>query len=304
MSAGRFAPSPTGRLHLGNLRTAMLAWLAARATDRHFLLRFEDLDSSTVRAEHYATQADDIEALGLHWDGEPVNQSDRRHLYNSALERLSGEGLVFSCYCSRREIREATQAPNGPYNPRVYPGTCRNLSTGERAEREAGGRPPALRLRGDLVEYSFEDLMVGPVTGVVDDVVVQRNDGTPAYNLAVVVDDHEQGIDQVVRADDLVSSTPSQLHIAAALGYAVPAYLHVPLVLGPTGKRLAKRDGAVTMPDRLDLGETPSQVLSLLAASCGLCEPGESVTPEALIPRFADALASTTWTIPTELGIT
>ena len=302
-AAGRFAPSPTGDLHLGNLRTALIAWLAARSTGRRFLLRFEDLDTSSIREEFYRTQADDLAALGLAWDEPPVNQSDRRDRYTAALDRLAEADLLFNCYCSRREIREATQAPNGPYNPRVYPGTCRHLTAVERAEREAAGRPPALRLRGDLVRYEFDDLVAGAASGEVDDVVVQRNDGTPAYNLAVVVDDHEQGIDQVVRADDLVSSTPSQLHIATLLGYGVPEFWHVPLVLGPEGKRLAKRDGAVTLADRRELGESAADVLSILAVSCALAEPGEPVTAEGLIPRFAERSPTDLATIPQALEI-
>lgn len=302
-AAGRFAPSPTGDLHLGNLRTALIAWLAARSTDRRFLLRFEDLDAGSVREEFYGSQAADLAALGLEWDEDPINQSDRRERYTAALDRLAGAGLLFNCYCSRREIREATQAPNGPYNPRVYPGTCRELTAAQRAEKEAAGRPPARRLRGELVRYEFDDLVVGRAHGEVDDVVVQRNDGTPAYNLAVVVDDHEQGIDQVVRADDLVSSTPTQLHIAALLGYEIPEFWHVPLVLGPEGKRLAKRDGAVTMTDRRALGETPADVLSILAASCGLAEAGEPVTAVDLVARFAARSPADFATIPQALSI-
>lgn len=286
MPSGRFAPSPTGRLHLGNLRTALVAWLFARHDGSPFLLRFEDLDQGSVRAEHYSTQAEDLLALGLDWDGEPIRQTDRLDVYRSTIDRLVDAGLVYGCYCSRREIREATQAPNGPWSHGHYPQTCRNLSARQRAEREAAGRPPALRLKGPDAALHFEDLLCGPVSGEVDDAVIQRNDGTPAYNLVVMIDDVEQGIDLVVRADDLLDSTLRQLHVCNVLGYEPPSFAHVPLVLAPTGDRLAKRDGAVTLEDRRNLGETPGQVLSFLGQTLGLNQPGEPVTARELLARF------------------
>ncbi len=300
MSAGRFAPSPTGRLHLGNLRTGLLAWLAARSTDRQFLLRFEDLDKVSVRDEHYETQLADLSALGIDWDGEPVRQTERLDRYEDALDQLLTDDRLYPCYCSRREIREAVQAPNGPQTGGLYPGTCRSLTASERAAREAE-RPAALRLRAEGAEQSYVDRVLGPISRVIDDIVVRRNDGTPAYNLVVVLDDDAQGIDQVVRADDLVDATPSQVYIAGLLGIASPEYLHVPLVLGHTGIRLAKRDGAVTLGDRQELGESNEDVLSILAASCGLAEPGERVTASDLIPRFAARPTPSFADIPTTL---
>ena len=287
MPSGRFAPSPTGRLHLGNLRTGLIAWLFARHDDSPFLLRFEDLDHGSVRAEHYATQAEDLRALGLDWDGDPIRQTERLELYRSTIDQLIADGLVYPCYCSRREIREATRAPNGPWSHGHYPRTCRHLSARQRAEREAAGRPPALRLKAPETVLHFDDLLCGPTSGVVDDAVIQRNDGTPAYNLVVMIDDVEQGIDLVVRADDLLDSTPRQLHVCNVLGCEPPAFAHVPLVLAPSGDRLAKRDGAVTLEDRQRLGETPGQVLSFLGQSLGLNEPGEPVTSSDLVDRFA-----------------
>lgn len=285
MSTGRFAPSPTGRLHLGNLRTALAAWLFAKHNNGHFLLRFEDL-MPAVRDEHYQTQAHDLAALELHWDDDPICQSERLDIYRDAIAQLVNQDLVYPCYCSRKDVREATQAPNGLYRTRHYPGTCRDLTAAQRAEREASGRPPALRFRSDGETRSFTDLVAGPFSSELDDFVVQRGDGTPAYNLAATVDDAAQGIDLVVRADDLLDSTPRQLVLLDALGLPTPSHAHVPLVLNEAGDRLAKRDGAVTLEDRIALGQSPLEVRSILAASLDLCEPGEQPSLDELLDRF------------------
>ncbi len=281
---GRFAPSPTGPLHLGNLRTALLAWLFARSTGARFLVRMEDLDAGRVRAGIADAQLDDLRAIGLDWDEPVVWQSQRLDLYRDAIAELEEAGLVYSCFCTRAEIRAAASAPHGP--ERAYPGTCRELSRAERATREANGRPPALRFRADEARFAFYDTVLCRREGVVDDFVLRRGDGTPAYNLAVVVDDADQGIGQVVRGADLVDSTPRQLLLARALGLPEPSYAHVPLVLGPDGSRLAKRHGAVTLADRRAHGESPDEVRSWLAASVGLAQPGERVAPEELVGRF------------------
>lgn len=283
---GRFAPSPTGRLHLGNLRTALVAWLFSRSTSGDFLLRFEDLDTASIRSEHYATQRADLAALGVTWDDEPVRQSERAHLYHEALSALVRADLVYPCYCSRKDIRDATQAPNGPYQTRKYPGTCRDPGPARRREIEESGRPAALRMRADGRSIAFDDVVHGRFVGVLDDFVLRRNDGTPAYNLAATVDDLAQGIDLVVRADDLLDSTPRQLALIEALGARPPQYAHVPLVLNAAGDRLAKRDGAVTLDDRRALGESPHDVLRLLASTLGLCGPDEEITAELLVTRF------------------
>ena len=283
---GRYAPSPTGTLHLGNLRTALLAWLFARAAGSEFLVRIEDLDTGRVREGIDQQQLADLQAIGLDWDPPVVKQSERLELYADAIARLDAEGLLYPCFCTRREIREAASAPHGPLPEGAYPGTCRELSATARAEREATGRPPALRLRASDVLVRFEDRLLGPTEGVVDDLVVRRNDGAPAYNLAVVVDDAAQGIEEVVRGADLLEGTPRQIHLARTLGLAVPAYAHVPLVLGPDGSRLAKRHGAVTLADRLDRGEQPSQVRGALMASVGLATPGEEPSMDELLERF------------------
>lgn len=286
---GRFAPSPTGQLHLGNLRTALLAWLFARSAGGRFLVRMEDLDRVTSSPEHERAQLRDLALLGLDWDGEIVHQSERFDAYNDAIERLTAMGLTYPCFCSRREIREASAAPNGTSPEGRYPGTCRHLTSEARARREASGRPAALRLRADGRQLSFTDRVHGDTSGVVNDIVLRRNDGVPAYNLAVVVDDAEQGINQVVRGDDLLPSTPSQVGLAELLGLPVPSFAHVPLILGPDGARLAKRHGAVTLSDLAAVGVTPDAVRALLASSVGLCAPTEHVTMDDLLERFNPA---------------
>ena len=299
MADGRFAPSPTGPLHLGNLRTALLAWLFARSAGSRFLLRIEDLDPVAAREEIEQRQLDDLAALGLDWDGAVVRQSARTAVYVEALDRLDAAGLLYPCYCTRREVLEAAAAPHGDLPEGAYPGTCRDLTADQRAEREAAGRPPALRVRADGAEASFVDRLHGPQRGAVDDFVVRRNDGTPAYNLAVVVDDAAQAIGEVVRGDDLLPTTPRQVWLAGALGVAPPTYAHVPLVLAPDGRRLAKRDGAVTLADVADRrGEDPVAVRSRLAASLGLAAPGEPVTMAQLADRFDPAaIPHDPWTL-------
>jgi glutamyl-tRNA synthetase len=286
---GRYAPSPTGTLHLGNLRTALLAWLYARAQGAPFLLRVEDLDAGRVRAHLEAEQLADLHTLGLDWDGEVVRQSERLDGYAAALTRLEADGSVYPCWCTRAEIREAASAPHGPLPEGHYPGTCRRLTAAQRAEREASGRPPALRVDAGAARVAFTDRLHGPQEGVVDDFVVRRNDGAFAYNLAVVVDDGAQGVGEVVRGDDLLDSTPRQLWLAARLGLPEPSFAHVPLVLGGDGARLAKRHGAVTLADRLELGEPVDAIRARLAASVGLCDPAERPSPAELVARFDPA---------------
>lgn len=279
--AGRYAPSPTGELHLGNLRTAVLAWLFARSTGRRFLLRIEDLDVNRVRPGLAHQQERDLLALGVTFDDHPVVQSLRFDRYHAALEQLTG--LTYECFCTRREIAEAASAPH--HGLRRYPGTCRDLSEIERALRRRT-RAPALRLRGDGATQTVHDELHGQITGVVDDFVLRRADGLVAYHLAVVVDDAEMEIDQVVRGDDLLTSAPGQAYLAGLLGVPAPVYAHVPLAVGPSGNPLAKRDGAVTLSDLAALGVGPEQVLNLIAVSLQLAEKGEPVTLESLLDRF------------------
>jgi glutamyl-tRNA synthetase len=289
-SDGRFAPSPSGPLHLGNLRTALLAWLFARSAGARFLVRIEDLDAGRSRRGHEAGQLADLAALGLDWDGPVLRQSEQRERHRAALETLRAAGRVYPCWCTRAEIREAASAAHGPLPEGLYPGTCRHLSAAQRAERErGGGRPPALRLDADGERIAFVDRLHGSVEALVDDLVLWRGDDTPAYNLAVVVDDAEQRIGEVVRGEDLLDTTPRQLLVQRLIGLPAPSYAHVPLVLGPDGARLAKRHGAVTLADRAARGEAPAYVLAWMARSLGLAAAGEAVDPALLLARFDPA---------------
>jgi glutamyl-tRNA synthetase len=284
MSYGRFAPSPSGDLHLGNLRTALLAWLCARSTGRGFLVRMEDLDGERTVPGADRRQLADLATLGLDWDGEVVYQSQRLELYDAAIGRLIGQGLTYDCFCTRREIREAASAPQGAAGPGAhhYPRTCRNLTGAAREKLIAAGRPPALRLHAQVHELTIRDGLHEDYAGPVEDIVLRRNDGLPAYHVAVVVDDAGQGIDQVVRGDDLLAVTPSQAHLADLIGLPRVGYIHVPLALNAEGRRLAKRDGAVTMPRLASIGVGPAHVLGRLAASLGLVGAREIVSPEGV----------------------
>jgi glutamyl-tRNA synthetase len=246
---GRFAPSPTGTLHVGNLRTALLAWLFARSAGARYLVRMEDLDQGRVQSGAAERQLRDLRAIGLDWDDEVIWQSTRAEAYELAIHRLRDAGHLYECFCTRAEIRAASSAPHGALPEGAYPGTCLKLTEAERRRKRAGGRPPALRVRADAARVAFTDRLHGPQEGVVDDFVVRRNDGAPAYNLAVVVDDAWQAIREVVRGDDLLETTPRQIFLAGLLEVEPPAHAHVPLVLGPDGARLAKRHGAVTLED-------------------------------------------------------
>jgi glutamyl-tRNA synthetase len=298
--AGRYAPSPTGELHLGNLRTALFAWLFARSSGRRLLHRIEDLDAARVRPGMADQQLADLAALGITFDGEPVVQSQRLAAYQEALVRLADK--TYECFCSRREIAEAASAPHG----RVarYPGTCRNLTKAERIDR-GRRRQPALRLRAEGAKHTVHDMLHGDITAEVDDVVLRRNDGVPAYNLAVVVDDAFSGVDQVVRGDDLLPTAVTQAFLAELLGHRAPSYAHVPLAVNEAGLRLAKRDGAVTLPELAARGMESDAVLGLIAESLNLASRSERVSPEALLRRFdPQRLPRTPWVvIPRVLGV-
>ncbi|WP_188536305.1 tRNA glutamyl-Q(34) synthetase GluQRS [Kocuria dechangensis] len=289
--AGRYAPSPSGDLHLGNLRTALLAWAFARSTGRRFVLRIEDIDR--VRPGAAERQLADLAALGLDWDGEPLLQSAREAEHRAVVARLTAGGRTYECYCTRREIQAAASAPHGA--PGAYPGTCRDLDDAERARRRAE-RPPAVRLRAEVGSFTVQDRLHGAHTGLVDDFVLLRNDGRPAYNLAVVLDDAHQGVDQVVRGDDLLPSTPRQAYLAAVLGLPEPEWVHVPLVLNPHGQRLAKRDGAVTLADLAAAGHGPAEVMGWIGRSLGL--PGRVRTAQDVLAVFdEDALPREPWVV-------
>lgn len=287
--AGRYAPSPSGPLHLGNLRTALIAWLAARSRGAPFVLRIEDLDRERSRPEHERSQLADLTALGLDWDGPVMRQSERLEAHREAFERLRALGVVYPCWCTRADIREAASAPHVVKDAGAarYPGTCRRLSAEQRRRRASEtGRKPAWRLDGQARRVCFDDLLLGSREGVVDDVVIWRADDAPAYNLAVVIDDATQSVGEVVRGDDLIDATPAQILIAEILGLMRPRYLHLPLVLSADRKRLAKRDGAITLDQRLAAGETVEQVIAWMAQSAGIVKPDEPTTLDYLISSF------------------
>jgi len=295
---GRFAPTPTGAMHLGNARTALLAWLSARSRGGAVVMRVEDADRPRARAGMEERILAELRWLGLDWDEGPdvggargpYRQSERLPRYRAALERLAAAGLAYPCFCSRAEVAAASQAPHGPGDdgPR-YPGTCRDLGEQERAARGAI-RKPAWRLRVAGGEELFDDLVRGAqrtdVAAEVGDFVVMRADGVPAYQLAVVVDDAEMAIDEVVRGDDLLPSTARQLLLYRALGARPPAFAHVPLVVGPDGERLAKRHGALSVGELRERGADPRAVVGLLAALSGLSPPGARLAPRELLPGF------------------
>ncbi len=252
----------------------------------------EDLDRHQSSLQFETSQLRDLEVLGIDWDGDVVRQSERFDRYEAAIEELAARDLVYECFCSRREIRNdieaAANAPHGP--PGSYPGTCRQLTDGERAARRFGGRQPALRLRTDGHEIEFHDRVHGAVTGVIDDVVLRRNDGVPAYNLAVVVDDAAQGVTEVVRGDDLLASTARQIHLQELLGHPRPTYVHVPLVVDADGERLAKRrDVPVTLTELAAVGVTSVDVVAWIVASLGHDAAGPPVTLRDLVHGFDSA---------------
>ncbi|RZV44543.1 MAG: tRNA glutamyl-Q(34) synthetase GluQRS [Acidimicrobiales bacterium] len=269
VAVGRYAPSPTGDLHVGNLRTALLAWLFAHHDGDALLLRMDDLDPATSSLEHECRQLDDLAALGVTFDGPILRQSERTGAYGDAIGQLEDLDLTYPCFCSRREIREAASAPHVHLPDGAYPGTCAALSTAERAHK-AESRPAALRVRAKGIEVSFTDRVYGPHEIVVDDFVVRRNDGVAAYNLASVVDDATQGVEEVVRGADLLDGTPRQIWLRDTLGLPPVEHAHVPLMVNAAGHRLAKRDGAVTRTELLDLGWTDAILVERLLLSVGI----------------------------------
>ena len=302
-SRGRFAPSPTGELHLGNARTALLAWLWTRSEGGTFVMRVEDLDLPRVRPGLARRQLEELRFLGLDWDEGPMLpslheqgphapyfQSRRGVIYDAALEQLAASGHVYDCFCSRAEIALAS-APHGPEDdgPR-YPGTCRGLTTQQRSER-ARTRKPALRLRVPEGAVTFEDAICGPQSfdpqAEVGDFVLRRADGVHAYQLAVVVDDAAMGITQVLRGADLLSSTARQIVLYRLLGKVEPRWAHAPLVRGPSGERLSKRDAAASLSASAQRGDDSGRIVAALASSSGLFPPADACTPADLVPTFA-----------------
>ncbi len=287
---GRFAPSPTGLLHLGNARSALLGWLQARHAKGRFLLRIEDLDPDRSKPEQVRLLEEDLHWLGLDFDPPTWRQSERAEVYREALERLKAEGRAYPCWCSRAEVAAASSAPHpGEEGPR-YPGTCAALPAGAPPPAGKESRSPAWRFRVEPGVERFDDGVHGAqaqdVAAVVGDFVVCRADGVAAYQLAVVVDDALSGVTDVLRADDLLGSTFRQLQLYRALGYPAPRFAHVPLLLGEDGHRLAKRSGALTLRALKERGVEPRKVVGWLAHSAGLSD-GRPVPAPALVEEFS-----------------
>ncbi|MDP2271819.1 MAG: tRNA glutamyl-Q(34) synthetase GluQRS [Archangium sp.] len=294
---GRFAPSPTGRLHLGNVRSALLGWLWARAEQGEFLLRIEDLDPERCKPVFTDGIFEDLEWLGLDWDGPVLKQSERGAVYDEAIAKLETSGRAYRCWCSRAEIARAASAPHVGEEGPVYPGTCR-AGGSPKAGRQPSwrflveGEPvlPASDPSTALEGVRFTDLIHGEVSQdvarEVGDFIIRRIDGVASYQLAVVVDDALSGVTHVLRGEDLLSSTARQNQLQRALGYPTPEYAHVPLLMQADGKRLAKRDGASTVAGLRELGWSAEKVLGQLAAWSGLGD-GAPVSARELVGSFS-----------------
>ncbi|QHT61444.1 tRNA glutamyl-Q(34) synthetase GluQRS [Paenibacillus lycopersici] len=295
---GRFAPTPSGLMHIGNARTALLAWLQARSAGGAFVMRMEDVDLTRSRTELAEQALADLRWLGLDWDEgpdvggayAPYTQSERIGMYEEALAALERSGRLYECYCSRAELAAVASAPHGlgSEGP-AYPGTCRLLTPQQRAERRSL-KMPSLRFAVDAAEsVRFDDLAAGPQTfppAAGGDFVVKRADGMISYQLAVVVDDAAMGITDVLRGEDLLDSTPRQLQLYEALGWAPPRFAHVPLMYGSDGKRLAKRHGALSLAALRGSGIAPEKVVGWLAAVSGLIGKFEPVRASELAGHF------------------
>ncbi len=314
---GRFAPSPSGRMHLGNLFAALLAWLDVRSLGGEMLLRLEDLDTARCRRVYASQLAEDLRWLGLDWDvgwseeAPQFAQSNRTACYQEALEKLGDLGLLYPCWCSRKELLAAS-APHETDGNRVYSGRCRLLSAQKKAALEESGRAPAWRIRVPEEEFTFTDENYGHcqenLARDCGDFIVRRSDGIYAYQLAVAVDDGRMGITRVVRGRDLLSSTPRQIWLMRQLGYSAPVYGHVPLLLGDGTRRLSKRDRDLDM-GVLRERYTPQKVLGFLGCLAGLLDRPEPVTARELIPLFSweqvgtrDRLVENDWLLLHQLG--
>lgn len=288
---GRLAPSPTGVLHLGNARSFLLAWLDLRARDGEVLLRIEDLDGPRVKAGADQAAIHDLEWLGLDWDLGPVYQRPRLPRYREALESLARAGLAYPCVCSRKDVARAASAPHAGEEGPVYPGSCRGRWTTAEQARAESGREPCWRFAVPAGEsVTVEDRFLGPRSFPVDrqlgDFVIWKRDGEPAYQLAVVVDDADQGVTEVLRGDDLLPSAARQILLYRALEKSVPRFAHLPLVLGEDGRRLAKRHGDTTLRAFRERGVAAEELCGWLAAWSGLAPPGSRRRPDELLRGF------------------
>lgn len=288
----RLAPSPTGALHLGNARTFLLTWLLARTQGWNIILRIEDLDGPRIKRAADREAIADLQWLGLDWDEPPVYQSTRAELYRAAVESLLASGRAYPCTCTRSEVNHAASAPHAEDGATVYPGTCRGRYADIDAARRHTGREPAIRFRVDderVIEWT--DGFSGGHTITMrslGDFVIAKGDGTPAYQLAVVVDDAEAGVTDVVRGDDLLDSTPRQIALYEALNLGPPpTYYHLPLVVGADGRRLAKRHGDTKLSSFRAAGVSAGSMLSLLAKWSGMEPCGDIKSARNLTPSFA-----------------
>ena len=282
---GRFAPSPSGRMHLGNVFSALLAWLSVRSQGGTFVLRIEDLDPQRCRPEYADGVRRDLEALGLTWDKEQMPQSLRTEAYAAQFARLTEKGLVYPCYCTRDELHAAS-APHASDGTPIYAGTCRNLTE---AEREEKSRRPAWRLMVPDREYGIADRLQGTykenLAADCGDFIIRRSDGVYAYQLAVTTDDIAGGITEVVRGRDLLSSSPRQTYLYELFGAQAPEYCHVPLLVTPEGRRLSKREQDLSLEELLGRLH-PEELIGALLHACGVLEHREAISAADAAKRF------------------
>ena len=292
---GRFAPSPSGRMHLGNAWSSLLAWLSVRSQGGTMVLRLEDLDRARCKPAFCAGVEEDLRWLGLDWDegglggGALYRQSLRDEAYRAALEQLAAKDLLYPCFCTRGQLHAAS-APHRSDGDVIYPGTCRELTDEERAER-AKMRKPAVRIRVPDEEIGFVDRLQGAysenLAQMCGDFILRRSDGVFAYQLAVVVDDAAMGVTEVVRGQDLLTSTPRQIYLQRLLGFDTPSYCHVPLLCAADGRRLSKREADLTRQALRKNGVAPETIVGRLAYAAGLIDRPEPITPRELVPLYA-----------------
>ena len=293
--SGRYAPSPSGPLHLGNLRTALLAWLQARLADQPFILRMEDLDLPRIKPGSSEQIIKDLRWLGLDWEqgpdiggpAAPYDQSARNPQYQQAFQQLLDQKLIYPCYCSRKDIQQAASAPHAHEHGPLYPGTCRDPASRAKIKQRHPNKLAAWRYQVPARTIAFEDRIIGSVSERLDqavgDFVIKRADGLFAYQLAVVVDDGMMGITDVVRGADLLDSTARQIELFEALGYPVPNFWHVPLMLDNSGARLSKRDGADSLAIWQQQGKSAETVIGHLAFSVGLIDIKQPISAQGLL---------------------
>jgi len=290
MSVTRLAPSPTGALHLGNARTFLINWLMAKQNKWKIVLRIEDIDGPRIKGGADEQAIGDLRWLGIDWDEGPIYQSARTTMYREAVDSLIASGKAYPCVCSRKEIELAASAPHAEDGSAVYPGTCRGRFKSVEEAQSVSGKPPAIRFNVTQKVVSFLDCFAGPQRfemAALGDFVIAKADGTPAYQLAVVLDDATMGVKYVIRGDDLIDSTPRQLLLYRAFGIAekIPAYFHLPLVVGEDGRRLAKRHGDTRLSHYRETGVSSNRVLAYLARTMGI-EADDSITIDELRSQF------------------